>query len=82
MTVDALLQKIESEIRRGFRNLGSELVVAVHPEIKDFLDENYAGRLNQIEHENNGSIFIQADEGFALDGVEVRPARGARKAIP
>jgi ribonuclease G len=82
LTIDALLQKIESEVRRGFRNLGSELVVAVHPEIKEFLDENYAGRLNQIEHENDGSIFIQADEGFALDGVEVRPARGAKKAIP
>ncbi|UCE27121.1 MAG: Rne/Rng family ribonuclease [Candidatus Coatesbacteria bacterium] len=82
LTIDALIQKIESEVRRGFRNLGGELILTVHPDIKDFLDENYAGRLNQIEHENEGNIFIQSDDGFALDGVEVSPAGRVRKTVP
>ena len=81
LTMDALLQKIESDLRRGFRNLGNELLLTIHPEIKKFLDENYAGRLNQIEHESNGTIHIQEDEDLALDTVEVRPIREVGRTI-
>jgi ribonuclease G len=81
LTIDALLQKIENDLKRAFRNTGRELRLVVHPEIKKYLDENYGGRLNQIEHENDAIVYIQEDKRLAVDTIEISSVQKSGGAV-
>jgi ribonuclease G len=81
LTTGALIQKMENGLKRAFRNLGRELQLVVHPEIKKCLDENYGGRLNQIEHENNGNVYVREDQTLAVDTFEIRLVRSPGKTL-
>lgn len=81
LTTDALIQKMENALKRAFRNLGRELQLVVHPEVKKYLDENYGGRLNQIEHENNGNVYVREEQTLAVDTFEIRLVRNPGKTL-
>jgi ribonuclease G len=76
LDLDALGVKIEREILRRWRDAqGAELQVAVHPQVKDFLDTEFADQLGRLAGEHDAAFTVVARDDLAFDEFEITGSR-------
>jgi ribonuclease G len=77
LTLEAMADKVEREITRVFQTRSDrDILVAVNPQVKEFLNEYYRRRLENLETKHNGSISLEARQDMSLDGFEILNIKG------